>query len=77
LSIQGKHGTKKTKYLMKFRSGTGESRQNKRLWYLFLAYEFSAIKTACKPRNAGLGLRLIHCHFPGNFFVESSAALRV
>ena len=67
----------KTKYLMKFHSDTGESRQNTRLWYLSVAYEFSSIKTACKPRTAGRGLRLAHYHFAGNFFMEPSGALRI
>ena len=68
---------KKAKYLLEFRFDIGESRQNTSLWYLSLAYEFSAIKTACKPRTAGRGLRLAHYHFAGNFFVEPSAALRI
>ena len=67
---------KKAKYLLEFRFDIGESRQNTSLWYLSLAYEFSAIKSGCKPRTAGHGLQLVRYHFAG-IFLEPSGVLRI
>ena len=67
---------KKAKCLVELRFDIGESRQNTSLWYLSLAYEFSAIKSGCKPRTAGHRLKLARYHFAG-IFLEPSGVLRI